>query len=265
MKMLIEFIVHRRRVVVIFVWAYVLLGLLENQRYTAFLRPQLGWLLGGAVMLLVVFLIAEIGRPREEERDLMLLVPATIILTPLLFLRIAQGGSLDRYAFQKRAVGIFALSNLNNQKKEKKVKEKPVIDDGPKASQQVNGKVKNDTVKTLSETFAVSHLELYEIPKMYEGKEISVIGMVEIDKEIQKQFGNNSWVLFRFVVTCCVADAQPLSVLVESSSVPLIGNDSTWVRIRGRFSVKREGKVEIPFVKASEVHAIKKPDNEYLY
>jgi uncharacterized repeat protein (TIGR03943 family) len=263
--MLIEFIVHRRRVVVVFAWAYVLLGLLANQRYTAFLRPQLGWLLGGAVMLLMVFLIAEIGRPREEERDLMLLVPATIILIPLLFLRIAQGGSLDRYAFQKRVVGIPSLSSSNNQNNEQKIKEKLVISDEPNASQQVDGKEKNDIVRASSKVLTVSHRELYEIPKMYEGKEVSLMGMVESDKEIQKQFGKNFWILFRFVVTCCVADAQPLSVLVESSSIPLIDNDNAWVKVRGRFSVKREGEIEIPLVKASEVHAIKKPDEEYLY
>ena len=97
-------------------------------------------------------------------------------------------------------------------------------------------------------------------PKSLDGQQADAIGFVYRDP----RFGRNQFMLTRFTITCCVADALAIGVVVESDKAPQLQADS-WVRVNGPFQAGVLDGKPIPVVKAIEVAPIQPPDQPYLY
>ena len=69
----------------------------------------------------------------------------------------------------------------------------------------------------------------------------------------------------RFIITCCVADATAVGIAVE----PPTGSDPSqwrgWIRVEGIMQVTSQDGQESPLIKADSVHVIPEPDQPYLY
>jgi putative membrane protein len=76
--------------------------------------------------------------------------------------------------------------------------------------------------------------------------------------------GPDTWLLSRFVVTCCVADAMAIGVVVRAPGVVPPENDQ-WVEVQGQFAVETSGGERIPVLVANSVTRIASPQQPYLY
>lgn len=94
----------------------------------------------------------------------------------------------------------------------------------------------------------------------YEGQTVDVTGFVYRPAGLAE----GSFVVGRFVVTCCVADATALGMLVSGADDEQLSEDQ-WVRVRGRLYTAHIDGQPLPAIEAEIIDFIEKPEQPYLY
>ncbi|HVP21347.1 MAG TPA: TIGR03943 family protein [Anaerolineaceae bacterium] len=97
-------------------------------------------------------------------------------------------------------------------------------------------------------------------PSIYVGQEAIVSGFVYHDARM----GPDQFLVGRFVVTCCVADALALGMVVHWPGADKLAANS-WVLVKGPVSISNLGGQRLPGIEASQVNAIPSPDQPYLF
>lgn len=93
------------------------------------------------------------------------------------------------------------------------------------------------------------------------GEEADVVGFVYRDS----RFDNNQFMTLRFTLTCCVADAQAVGLVVQVPEGTQRFDTDSWVNIKGTFQIQEFDGDMIPVLFAEEVSAVDQPDQPYLY
>lgn len=101
-------------------------------------------------------------------------------------------------------------------------------------------------------------LELYA--DGFAGKELETIGFVYS----QPDFAPEEFVVARFSVSCCTADANVLGILVEEPGAKKWPVDS-WVKVRGKLELRTFDGYEMLVLKASQVQQVEAPKDPYVY
>jgi uncharacterized repeat protein (TIGR03943 family) len=97
-------------------------------------------------------------------------------------------------------------------------------------------------------------------PTVFAGQPADVIGFVFHDSRL----GQTQFFAGRFAVSCCVADAAGIAVVVEWPEATALV-DNSWVRVQGSVQVAElEGKAA-PMIVAEAVTNVPAPDQPYLY
>ena len=97
-------------------------------------------------------------------------------------------------------------------------------------------------------------------PRALDGRDVDVTGFVYRDgRNKPDQF----WVS-RFVVSCCVADAAAIGMLVQTSAAERLAMDS-WVRVTGKLKAGEFAGELIPIIIAEQVEPTQQPEHPYLY
>jgi putative membrane protein len=97
-------------------------------------------------------------------------------------------------------------------------------------------------------------------PAALTGQEADVVGFVYRDV----RFADDQLMVARFTITCCVADASAIGLVVQAEDASQFANDS-WVRVTGTFS---EGQLDgdpMPVLLADAITPIQPPEQPYLY
>ena len=97
-------------------------------------------------------------------------------------------------------------------------------------------------------------------PSAFTGQEARVIGFVYRDET----FAADQFMVSRFVVSCCVADAAALGLVVawpDSANLPL----DAWVAVQGTFRPGQFGGEPTPILSADHVTPTQPPNQLYLY
>jgi uncharacterized repeat protein (TIGR03943 family) len=97
-------------------------------------------------------------------------------------------------------------------------------------------------------------------PSAFAGKEVDVIGFVYRDP----RNGENEFWVSRFTVSCCVADASALGLLVKTDEAAPLATDS-WVRVTGRFAAGEFAGEKLPVLVADTIEPTEQPSQPYLY
>ncbi len=97
-------------------------------------------------------------------------------------------------------------------------------------------------------------------PAAFAGQTVDVIGFVYRDP---RNTDNQFWVS-RFIVSCCVADATAIGLLVESEQASALTNDS-WVRVTGRLGVSAFAGERLPVIVPDTIELTEQPEHPYLY
>ncbi|SDF92045.1 TIGR03943 family protein [Fontibacillus panacisegetis] len=106
----------------------------------------------------------------------------------------------------------------------------------------------------------IGAIELFK--DQFVGKEIKISGFVYEDHSLKQ---NHEFILGRFLVQCCTADANPFGVLITSNqSIASLQKDS-WIEVQGVLRTEiRKGK-EIIAISADQITQIPRPDTPYVY
>ncbi|HUN23063.1 MAG TPA: TIGR03943 family protein [Anaerolineales bacterium] len=92
------------------------------------------------------------------------------------------------------------------------------------------------------------------------GEAADVIGFVYRDTRLKE----NQFLLARFTISCCVADAFAIGVIVESDSAARFP-ENTWVRVQGTMTGTYAEGQQIPLMQADTILEVPEPENPYLY
>jgi uncharacterized repeat protein (TIGR03943 family) len=97
-------------------------------------------------------------------------------------------------------------------------------------------------------------------PAVFNGQAADVIGFVYHDTRLSA----GQFLVVRFGITCCVADAAAIGMVVNWPQAAALA-DNSWVRVRGTVSAATLGGRPEPQIQASVVDAAAEPANPYLY
>lgn len=240
------------RPILFFAWFNELSELLVNRRYTAFLRPEFGYVLGLGTLIIIGFLLVGFGEERSHHFGVRQALYTLILLLPLLYLRNARDVSLDTYAFEKRSLVLASFPSPE---------ESEAVDQAPSAPAQKT----REAHRRGPIAQKVNILELGNAPDAYKGKRVKLVGMLhKNDSWVKKEFGDDTRVVFRFIVTCCVADAYPGLVLVQGDDLAGF-TEGTWVEVEGTFRVLRKEGHRAMILEKSKIQRTKEPDEPYLF
>jgi uncharacterized repeat protein (TIGR03943 family) len=234
-------------------WMFVLAYLLSSGRYMDFLRPEFGLLLVLAVFITMGFMITAIAGNWTTEVDLSTALRAAILLLPLVFLIAAPDAMLGERAFKNRFVGTGTIASNSG--------ERFPWEEGPK--EEVASLV--DTTRSRSRATDECFItDLYRHAKRYDGRRVVFTGMIMRDEALKKYFGGRDTAVYRFLITCCAADALPMAVAVDPAPAESFAKDQ-WVRVTGTFSLQRIDDASVPLVTAAAFEPIEAPTMPYLF
>jgi len=250
-------------------WWITLISFVLSGAYRSFIRPSFVVFLWGALIILLVFIVSGIVEMAEQGLRLADIARGGILLLPLLALWMAYGKPLGSYAYMKKTITAqqpAASKSLKGGLNTAAVRPsaQPALrgKSEPPAQSEPRGNNKPAPLH-------VTILDLLNQPQEYNGKWIATEGMA-LRQETFSQDANSkpealipgSFILFRFLIVCCVADSQPLGLIVESAKAVSVV-DNGWYRITGRFSLNRE---KMGVISHADVNKLETPpDPPYLY
>jgi uncharacterized repeat protein (TIGR03943 family) len=217
-------------------WWLVLAYLLLSGRYVEFLNPSLWPLLLLGILLAGAFLTALIVLPLGPAiRADAAWIRTGILAVPLLYTIHGSGETLGSDALAQRAIGpMGTLSDI--------------------------GAVDDDFVSEIRDD---RHLDVQRIVrggKAMLGREVVTLG--QIGRDVGEPDGHI--VLFRFVVTCCAADARPVGLMVDCGGAPLPEKDA-WYEVEGRVEKTTLAGRAALVIRNATLTKAKRPEPPYLY
>jgi len=220
-------------------WFLALAGLLPGGAYEAFLRPAFGVLLGAAVVVLLGFLAVDMSRPPTPPKPIFgETIRVLILALPLAYLSIGRGVALDSGAFETRWTG--------------------------PAGATASGEPQAAPAAPETAAREADLVGLCWNSDAYEGQTVAVEGMLHREPDVAARYGGNGWLLYRFVISCCAADAQPAAVML-TGEMATNWTDDAWVRATGRFTLRPDQPRPVPILELGALAPLEKPRNPYLY
>jgi uncharacterized repeat protein (TIGR03943 family) len=238
-------------------WTFALLYLLGGRRYTAFLRPEFGPFLALALVIAATFMLATATRETLEGSAHSSAPRALGLLAPILFLAAVPDAALDGTAFSKRFVGPGSMKTDRRGPAGRSSVEPAETAGTPPATAGAESPAAAPRPDPTS-------ADLYTAPGLYQGRKVTVIGRIRRDKQLKDHFGSVDTVVYRFLFTCCAADALPLAIALEPETAVSFENDQ-WVRAEGTFELRQLGDDRVPVVGGAVIRPEKAPADPYLY
>jgi uncharacterized repeat protein (TIGR03943 family) len=228
-------------------WCVTLVWLLAADRYRSFLAPGFWPLVAIGAILFAAFGLAlwrfpTAGHAAPGGEGLRL----AILILPLAFLYAVPAPVAGSYALENRA-GLRSL------------RQAPGAAGGPGQTGAASGDsdVRGAVDATKATPMSLVQLAM-EFPENVHQR-VSIEGMVYTPQEVPQGCA----VLFRFVISCCAADAQPLAILIRGEGAEKLAKD-TWVRVEGVIgTTKIEGR-DVPTLAVEHLEKIAPPGEPYL-
>ncbi|KKI88872.1 hypothetical protein WQ54_29370 [Bacillus sp. SA1-12] len=117
-----------------------------------------------------------------------------------------------------------------------------------------------DTILLTEKDYIAMTSILDQNPKKFVGKKVEMMGFVYREDDFQ----DNQFVLARFGLSCCVADASVYGTLVTIKDANRYGDDQ-WIKIEGTLTTINYHDLILPYIKVSTVAEIEQPDEPYVY
>ena len=94
----------------------------------------------------------------------------------------------------------------------------------------------------------------------FAGEPVDVVGFVYHDERLAE----DQFMVNRFIVSCCVADANVVTMVVRWPAAATLEDDA-WVRVEGMLQPGVFGGEPLPVLAAQRVTPVTMPDQPYLY
>lgn len=98
-------------------------------------------------------------------------------------------------------------------------------------------------------------------PAEFNGQEANVVGFVYRDS----RFDDDHFMVARFTLTCCVADALAIGIVVRTPETAVAFATDSWVKVEGHFQETEFNGNFIPVLYAEKITPVEQPDQPYLY
>jgi putative membrane protein len=95
----------------------------------------------------------------------------------------------------------------------------------------------------------------------FNGQQADLIGFVYRDIRFTDE---TQFMVARFTVSCCVADASAIGVVVQAADAAKLDQD-TWVHVKGSFRVQDFDGQRTPVLVAETIEPTGQPEHPYLY
>jgi putative membrane protein len=231
----------RWRGLILFTWTAGLALLLGFGRYSLFIRPTLWPLILCNVLILLLFLVAMIVRPiHGGARPITAAgwVRGGMLLLPLAYMSILLSGAaasgLNSFALQKRSLGLgWASDSL--------------------AAPQGADTTAINTNQPISLGYIIRHA-----PHLT-GSRVITEGRVSLDDRLPA----GQFVIYRFVIVCCAADAIPVQAVIKSPRTAGFKSDD-WIRVGGILRTEVQDGKTVPVIEADQIDSMPPPDEPYL-
>jgi len=231
------YLIRFAQLVVLLCWVLGYWWLLRDDRYQSFLSVRMRPMLVLATSLLVLFLLAVLmrrGSAGATDSPARTCAHAAVLLVPLLYMVPVQGQQLGSYTASQRN---FAQATMPEQ---------PGSSAGPVSSRPPGGSL---TIAELLSDF-----------QRQRGHTVITEGMAYQSAKLPP----GHFVLMRFMVWCCAADARPIGVVVASADADSFEND-TWVRVEGEAVAECVDGRDLPCIRAVHIEKIERPKMPYLW
>jgi uncharacterized repeat protein (TIGR03943 family) len=97
-------------------------------------------------------------------------------------------------------------------------------------------------------------------PDELDGQQAHVVGFVYRDG----RFSESQLLVGRFIVSCCVADAAPVGLIVQGEEAADFEDDQ-WIEVQGHFETNLFDGEATPLLIIDQIKAIEQPPQPYLY
>jgi len=214
-------------------WAIFLLWLLTYGKsdLIRLLHPRLWWVLSIAVVILIFFLVSLIMSRgySEKNKSILLEFPGLLILLiPLLYFFIAKDARLDATSIHNRII------------------------------KNDNGLYQNNTpnfeIFGLSKSPDMLFSKILRDPVTYENQDVEIVCQSFVNEELPE----NTAMCYRYIITCCAADALPAFIFLSHSDEQIIENNK-WVKVNGPLSIIKNNEMEFPSVEAKSIEYVEEP------
>ncbi len=95
----------------------------------------------------------------------------------------------------------------------------------------------------------------------FNGQQADLVGFVYRDIRFKD---GNQFMVARFTISCCVADASAIGVIVQSPDGAKLAQDS-WIHVKGKFQSQDFGGQRAPILVAESMEPTDQPEHPYLY
>jgi len=232
-------------------WTGFLIYLLVSHRYVAYLRPEFGLLLALAHFIAMGFMLAAIMRPVTAEMDMSAVLRALVLLVPILYSTAMPDTLLGNQAFKKRFMGI-GNGAIGQQA--------PSMTASPGVA-SLPGDIDGAQAQPPQE---LTILDIYLDLNSYKGQRVTVTGMILRDERFKPHFGGRDTAVYRFLITCCAADALPLAMVLDSDAADVFAKDQ-WVQVDGILDLQQINGRPVPIVAEPLIKPVEAPAEPYLF
>lgn len=232
-------LLHIFKALTLAVWAIFFLWLITTgqEHLGRLLHPRLWWIIGCGAVILFLFLVVHLCTVVQHRggRETILHLPGLLMLSvPLLFFSQVMGARFDGDTLMKRGLQ---------------------TDEG-----FLQGMVTSTEKVGTNEGSEVSLVKLVSQHEEYIGKEVEVVCQTFADERLPK----NTAMCYRFMITCCAADAAPVFIFLQHPDTVVIENDK-WVRVQGLMSMLGEEGVAIPSIAINAVVYVEEPSIPWAF
>jgi hypothetical protein len=234
--------------------------------------------LGGGILLLVYLLSAAAGRRRSlaqtSTQQLGRGIETASHFAPL-FILLALGPTTLSGSLPGATLGEGTMQALSRAREHAGQPVERSTSGQPHTSLPAPGTTPGQSAAAPGAGFRETNLlDLYMAQEHTEGEAVEVVGMLH-----KLQGGKVDWLppevdqsamhglVYRYLISCCVADALPLTIVLEDVSEQALAGmpQDGWIRVRGRLKKLNRGSLSpLLALQVVEFEATEVPDSPYL-
>lgn len=233
------------------VWAVFFLWLfaVDQPTLARLLHPRLWWLVLGGAMVLIIFCSLALSRLRmPPAKPLRWTWPTYLaLLVPLCYFWPMQSARFDSQTFFDRSTSPIDTTIAREDDETNQTAPAPT---------DTTSNTTTDTTAPIEASFS----QIVQDPQQFAGRKVEVLCQTLTDPRLPE----NQFICYRFRITCCAADAQPVFVFVNRQGFPTPTKDA-WVRVQGKLSTHRVDNITFPLLQAERVQQEAEPSFPFIF
>lgn len=234
--------------------ALMLILLITSNTLSLLINPGMQWLVLISILLLACLGIIQLWMLREKELHRSSWFGYVMLFIPLFLFFFAPPKALDASIGEKKGV---SFKNT----KPAAASQQQIVNDLEDPYKKIKNQMLKQQVIILNDEQYIDYIDTMNFyPKEFAGKKVKIRGFVYRDETI----GKNQFVVGRFAVTCCTADASVVGLLVQSKKAKQIKTNE-WIEVTGTIQVTNYDGSELPMVRLESYKKIHPPKDPYVY